>query len=185
MGTFVSHVMWQGDCNAPATFQRLMTSIFRDVIGVSIHVYLDNIFVYADTIQEHEKALRTVFKHLRVQKLYLKWKKCELYAEKVDCLGHIIDKDRIHADMDKIARIVDWQTPHNYNNVQWFVGLVNYIGNCLPNISLYTGPLTSMTQNGTPFYWRPIHQRCFDMIKHICSKAPIIKPINPWKKGDI
>jgi hypothetical protein len=39
-GTFVSHVVQQGDCNAPATFQRLMTSIFRDVIGRFLHMYL-------------------------------------------------------------------------------------------------------------------------------------------------
>ena len=90
-GTYLSHVMWQGDCNAPATFQRLMTSIFRDVLGQFMHVYLDNIFVYSDSIEEHEEHLKVVFKHLREQKLYLKWQKCNLYVEKVDCLGHIID----------------------------------------------------------------------------------------------
>jgi Reverse transcriptase (RNA-dependent DNA polymerase) len=53
----VSHVMQQGDCNAPATFQRLMTWIFREHLGIFIRVYLDDIFVYSDTIEDHEGHL--------------------------------------------------------------------------------------------------------------------------------
>jgi hypothetical protein len=56
---------------------------------------------------------------------------------------------------------------------------VNYVRNFLPNITSYTGPLLAITQNGTLFNWRPIHQRCFNMVKHICEKTPIIRPINP------
>ena len=72
MGTYHSNVVQQGDCNAPATFQRLMTSIFRDVIGLYVHVYLDDIFIYSDSIKEHEEHLKTVFKQLRDNQLYLK-----------------------------------------------------------------------------------------------------------------
>ena len=123
--------MWIGDCNTPATFQRLMTSIFRDAIGQSMHVYLDNIFVYLNTIEEHEEHLHLVFERLREHQLYLKWAKCDLYADRVDCLGHIIDQQGIHVDTDKVAHIREWRTPWNYNDIQRFVGLVNYIGTFL------------------------------------------------------
>ncbi len=184
-GTYTSNIMQQGDCNAPATFQRLMTYIFRDCIGRFLHVYLDDLFIYTNTIEEHEKCLRIVFDRLREHQLFLKWSKCDLYAEKVDCLGHVIDDDGIHPDEDKLSRIRDWRTPRNYNDIQRFVGLVNYVANFLPNISLYTGPLLSMTQNGAPFFWRPLHQRCFDMIKHLCCKTPILQPIQPTKDEPI
>jgi hemerythrin superfamily protein len=65
-----------------------------------------------------------------------------------------------------------------YNEVQRFVGLVNYVSNFLPNVTAYTGPLTAMTKNGAPFFWRPIHDRCFQMIKAICCKTPVIRPVN-------
>ncbi len=178
-GTYISHVMQQGDCNAPATFQRLMTSIFQDVIGKCMHVYLDDIFVYSDTIEEHERHLRIVFDRLKEQKLYLKWKKCKLYADRIDCLGHIIDDRGLHADGDKLSQIREWRTPWNYNNIQRFVGLVQYLATFLPDISAYTGPLLSMTHNGNVFDWRPLHQWCFDMIKAICCKTPILRPIDP------
>ena len=45
-GTFTSDVMVQGDCNAPATFQRVMTLVFQDVIGKYVHVYMDDIFIF-------------------------------------------------------------------------------------------------------------------------------------------
>jgi hypothetical protein len=93
------------------------------------------------------------------------------------CLPHRLLS--IHPDMDKLSRIRNGCTPRNYTDIQRFVGLVNYIGNFLPNVTSYTGPLLSMTKNGGPFYWCPIHQRCFDMIKHICCKTPILKPIEP------
>src|SRR3984957_7233314 len=64
-GTFVSHTMQQKDCNAPATFQRLMTVIFREYIRRFVHVYLDNIFVFSNFIKEHEKHLGLVFDKLR------------------------------------------------------------------------------------------------------------------------
>ena len=64
-GTFVSLVMQQGDCNAPSTFQRLMTVVFRDYIARFVHVYLDDIFIYSSSIEEHEKHLGLVFNKLR------------------------------------------------------------------------------------------------------------------------
>jgi len=48
-GTFLSQVMQQGDCNAPATFQRLMMVVLQEYIGRFIHVYLDDIFVFSNT----------------------------------------------------------------------------------------------------------------------------------------
>ena len=104
-GTFVSHTMQQGDCNAPATFQRLMTAIFRDFIRRFVHVYLDDIFVFSDSIEEHEEHLRLIFDRLRKAQLYLEESKLDLYSKHMDCLGHVIDDRGIHADSDKMARV--------------------------------------------------------------------------------
>ena len=182
LGTYVSLVVQQGDCNAPATFQRLVNHILRDVIGRTHHAFLDDMFMYTDTIEEHERALRVVFERLRENKLYLKWEKCDLYAEQMDCLGHVIDDNGIHPDTDKLRRIRDWRTPRNYNDVQRFVGLINYVASFLPDISAYVAPMQSMVKNGTPFFWRPLHDRCFEMIKRVCYKTPILKPVD-YKSG--
>lgn len=177
-GTYESTVMQQGDCNAPATFQRLMTALFRKYLGDFVHVYLDDIFIFSNSIEEHEEHLRIVFEVLEKNLLYLKKSKCELYADTVDCLGHKIDDAGIHPDIEKVEKIQEWRTPRTYNDIQRFVGLVQYLSGFIPDLSTYSGPLLSMTHNSNAFNWRPIHQRCFDMIKHICSKISVLKPLD-------
>jgi len=73
--------MQQGYCNAPATFQRLMTVIFRDFIRRFVHIYLDNIFVYSNSIEEYKKHLGLVFDKLCKMQLYLEESKLDLYSK--------------------------------------------------------------------------------------------------------
>jgi Reverse transcriptase (RNA-dependent DNA polymerase) len=105
IGTFRSQVMQMGDCNAPSMFQRLMTAIFRDCIGRFVHVYMDNIFIFSCSIEEHERHLGIVFDRPCKNHLFLSKKKVDLYSERMECLGHTIDDRGIHADADKMQRV--------------------------------------------------------------------------------
>ncbi len=58
-----------------------------------------------------------------------------------------------------------------------FLGLIEYLTCFLPNISAYTGPLQTICTNNIPFRWSPLHQKCFNQIKVIACKTPILKPI--------
>ena len=124
VGTFLSHVIQQGDCNAPATFQRLMTRIFRNFLGKFLYVYLGDIFVFSYSIEEHESHLKSVFDILRSQKLYLSAQKVDLYSDQMDCLGHRIDRRGLHADADKMKSVRHWPRPRDYNDVQKFLGMI-------------------------------------------------------------
>src|SRR3977135_4023995 len=178
-GTFESRVMQMGDSNAPSTFQRLMTSIFRDFVGRFVHVYLDDIFIYSRSIEEHEEQLYQVLITLRNNHLFLSKSKIDLYSENMDCLGHLIDNKGIHADIDKMQKIRDWRRPRNYNKVQRFLGLVQYLAHYMPDISAYTSPLSGCVRNNRPFTWTPLLEKCLESIKTLACKAPILKPIDP------
>ncbi|QRW21231.1 Retrovirus-related Pol polyprotein from transposon [Rhizoctonia solani] len=71
MGTMVSRVMQQGNCNAGATYQALMNHIFAPYIGVFMFVYLDNIVIFSDTLEEHVKHIRTILRVLKQERLFL------------------------------------------------------------------------------------------------------------------
>jgi len=135
--------------------------------------------VFSNTLEEHERHLRLVLDALTKAEFYLEREKCDLYAEKLDCLGHMIDERGVHADTDKMARIREWRKPRNLNKVQRFVGLVEYLAQFMPDVSAYTTPLTGIQRNGHPFLWREIHDRCFQAIKDLTCKYPILRPINP------
>jgi len=155
-GTFLSQVMQQGDCNAPATFQKLMTVVLWEYIGQFVHVYFNDIFVFSNMLKEHERHLWLVLDALTKAEFYLEREKCNLYAEKLDCLGHMIDECGVHADTDKMARICEWRKPRSLNKVQQFVGLVEYLAKFMPDVSAYTTPLTG---SRTKQVWYSEHGR--------------------------
>jgi hypothetical protein len=177
-GTFVSNVMLMGDCNAPSTFQRFVTDLFRDYIGKFVHVYLDDIFIFSDNVEDHERHIGLIIEKLREVEMFLNPKKCDFYSHKMDCLGHIIDDRGIHSDGIKMEQVREWRTPRNYNDVQRFLGLVQYLQHFMPNVSAFMSPLSAITRNGHAFEWRPIHQKCFEEIKRLACATPILKPID-------
>ncbi|KAJ3015068.1 hypothetical protein NUW54_g1142 [Trametes sanguinea] len=144
-----------------------------------VHVYLDDIFVFSDTVEDHERHLGQVFDTLWKAKLFLSRKKCDLFSKSIDCLGHRIDDRGLHADIDKMSRIHNWRTPRSYNEVQKFLGLVNYLTHFLPDLSAYSSLLSDMVHNGGPFEWRALHDKCFESIKALACKVPILKPTDP------
>ena len=86
LGTFMSQVMQMGDWNSPSTFQWLMTAIFCNCISWFIHVYLDNIFIYLHSIEEHEKHLGIVLQWLRDHHLFINKSKVDLYSKRLECV---------------------------------------------------------------------------------------------------
>jgi hypothetical protein len=74
--TYKIRVMLQGDANAPATMMRNMTTIFGDIIGEYVLVYLDDVVVFSQSVQEHMQHLREIFKRLQNASFYLKLSKC-------------------------------------------------------------------------------------------------------------
>ena len=90
-GTMESLVMQQGDCNAGATYQTLMNHIFASYIGVFMYVYLDDVIIFSDSIEDHLKHVKTVFDILRKEQLFLSTNKMQFFAEELKILGHVID----------------------------------------------------------------------------------------------
>ena len=93
--------------------------------------------MFSNTLEEHERHLRLVLDALTKVEFYLEREKCDLYAEKLDCLGHMIDECGVHADTDKVARICEWRKPRNLNEVQRFVGLIEYLAQFMPDMLAY------------------------------------------------
>ncbi|MCO5551221.1 hypothetical protein L7F22_004720 [Adiantum nelumboides] len=89
--------------NAPATFNRLMTDLFREGLDNFVLVFFDDTLVYSKTKEEHEQHLRQVLEILRTAKLYAKRSKCLFFVEKIAYLGFIVSKDGLSPDRAKIS----------------------------------------------------------------------------------
>ena len=62
--------MQQDDCNAPATFQNIMNNLFQQEFGISVYIYIDNVFIFSKTYKKHLHHLRTVLQRLRKNQFY-------------------------------------------------------------------------------------------------------------------
>ena len=106
-----------GLSNAPIVFMCLMNDVFRDYLNKFFIVFLDDILVYSKSEEEHENDLRMVLQLLREHQLYAKLSKCSIYQKQIHYLGHIISKDGIIVDPEKIEAIREWSVPKNVTEV--------------------------------------------------------------------
>lgn len=178
LGTYISNTLQQGDCNGPSSWQRLMTFIFRERIGIEVWVYLDDIYIFSNDIEKHEDALLYVYECLEREHLYISANKFKPYAIRFNCLGHYRDENGLQVSADKLDLIRKWPKPSTFHDVQRFLGLVEYISRFLPNISAFTTPLSGMCSNGIPFEWRGLHDKCFESVKAIVSRKLLLQPID-------
>jgi hypothetical protein len=126
-GLFEPLVMHFSLTNSPATFQTMMNEIFQDLIteGV-VSVYLDDILIFTNLLEEHHRITCLVLDRMREHKLYLRPEKCEFEKTKIEYLSVIISHNKVEMDPVKIAGVADWPTPSNEKEVQSFVGFINF-----------------------------------------------------------
>ena len=185
-GLYEWTVMPMGGTNAPATHQRRMTQALKHLIGRICHVYLDDIIIWSDTVEEHSQNVEAVMKALREAHLYCSPKKTNLFSNETIFLGHLITSDGIKADPSKVERITNWPRPRTTTNVRAFLGIVRYIANYLPELAEHTSILTPLTQKvydqSFP-EWRPEHETAFKKIKEIVLGNRCLTTIN-YDSGD-
>ncbi len=63
--------------NASATFQRLMNKVLRRYIGKFVQVYLDDVIIYSNNLDEHKKHIKAVLEKIREANIKLKLSKCQ------------------------------------------------------------------------------------------------------------
>ncbi|CAA7401842.1 unnamed protein product [Spirodela intermedia] len=104
-GTFAFKRMPFGLCNAPATFQRCMLSIFSDMIGKYMEIFMDDFFVFGESFDECLNHLQHVLEKCIEKKLVLSWEKSHFMVKEGVVLGYIVSEKGLEVDRAKIAII--------------------------------------------------------------------------------
>jgi hypothetical protein len=174
-GLFEPLVMYFGLTNSPVTFEMMMNEIFHDLIlqGVVI-VYLDDILIFTDTLEEHCSISRIVMECMHKHKLYPRHNKCEFEKTHIEYLGVIISHNCVKMDPVKIAGVAEWLVPTSKKEVQSFAGFTNFYRRSISNFSHHAHMLFDLTRKNIGFTWGNRKQDAFDRLKELVTLAPVL-----------
>src|SRR6266540_1001341 len=153
-----------------------MNHILRKYLRDFTLVYLDDIIIYSKTWKGHLNYLRLVFEALKGAGLMVKVKKCEFAKRKLKFLGHIISREEIRTDPEKIEKMVNMGPPKNLKELRSKLGLFSFYRQYIKRFSDITKLMYELTQmeNGKHvlFVWSEKRQKAFDEIKKRMTIAP-------------
>ena len=173
-GLYQFTVMPFGLTNAPATFQRLMERVLAGLQWHTCLVYIDDIIIFSETIEEHLKQMQEIFDRLKQAKLKLKPKKCKLLQTKVKYLGHVVSKEGVETDPDKVKAVKEWPRPSCVKDVRSFIGFCSYYRRFIPNFAVEAKPLIRLTEKKVHFSWDDEHEKAWLKLRELMSEAPVL-----------
>ena len=160
--------------NAGATFQRAMDISFAKEIHDLLVIYLDDLTPFSKYVQEHLKHLRQVFLTYRKYGISLNPKKSLFGLEEGKLLGHIISKDGIRIDPNRIQAILQVLYPRNIKELQAFLGKINFLRRFIPNLAELIRLLKNMIKKDSKVKWTLEANQAFEGIKTTLTQTPVL-----------
>jgi hypothetical protein len=174
-GLFKPLVMYFRLTNSLATFQTMINKIFQDLITEGIvSVYLDDILIFTNSLEEHRRITCLVLDRMREHKLYLRLEKCEFEKVRIEYLGVIISHGGVEMDPVKIAGVADWPMPSNKKEVLSFIGFINFYRRFIPGFSHHARALFDLTMKDVRFIWGLPQEDSFMKLKELITSAPVL-----------
>jgi len=144
-GLFKPQVMYFGLCNSPGIFQRMMNSIFQELLHKGVLVnYMDNFVILAKTMEELKKRTIWFLKIAEKHNLCFKQSKYDFNTEEILILGVIVGKGQVKMEQEKIKAVKEWKTPTKVKYVESFLGFANFYRRFIQNFSHIAKPLNEL-----------------------------------------
>jgi hypothetical protein len=160
---------------APATFQKMMKNVLSGLTGTRCFVFLDDIVIYANSLVDHDRKLRDVFRRLRKYNLKLQPDKCEFLQKEVTFLGHKISECRVKPDARKVESVKNFPTLKTVKQLKSFVSLVGYYRKFIPQFSKIAAPLHKLLKKDAKYMWEESHEVAFHTLKQKLTSPPILQ----------
>ena len=124
------------------------------------------------------EKIREVLQRCRTHSITLNPDKLFL-AQEVKFVGHLVGKDGIKADPEKIAAIANFPTPKNITDLRSFAGLVTQLAAYHPHLRPIMAPLRGLLSPQKVWQWLDEHQLAFEATRKALSSTPILAHFDP------
>ena len=172
-GLYQYKVMPFGMKNAPATFQRMVNKLVRDIDGCE--GYIDDVVIFSDNWSDHIRQIERFFQIMREAKLTINLMKSEFGKATVKYLGHIVGQGQVRPLDAKIQTIAKFPIPTSRKELARFLGMAGYYRSFCLNFSDIAALLTNLLSKKVKFVWTDDCQLAFDKVKLLLQKSPVLK----------
>ena len=126
-GLFKPQVMYFMLCNLLGTFQRMMNSIFQELLHKGVLAnYMDDFVIPAKTMEELEERTVRFLKIVEKHNLCFKRSKYDFNMEEILILEVVVGKGQIQMEQEKIKAVKEWKTPTKVKDMESFLGFANF-----------------------------------------------------------
>lgn len=166
--------------SASEIFQNILTNVLSDIPNCfNIN---DDILVHGPTQEEHDIALKAVFKRLSDRGLTLKRGKCLFNQAQLLFYGYIFSAEGIRPNPQRVDCVKNLAAPKSVSEIRSFLGMCNHLSRFIPAYSDFSKPLRALTKKYSSFKWNMEHQNAFDALKDILSSDTTLSYYEPNRK---
>ena len=155
--------------SAPKHFQMRMSRILGGLAGVVCQ--MDDVLIFGRNREDHDVRLEAALTRIKSAGITLNEDKCLFGQEKIQFLGHTIDKNGITADPSKVTAITEMKTPENISELGRFLGMANQLGKFTLRLATITQPLRELLSKKNSWGWTTSQEEAF-----IATKQELLKP---------
>ena len=130
-------------------------------------VFIDDIIVGADSITQLAERVNRVFRRLTTFNFRVKLTKCQFGFHQISVLGHIIGRNQIRPDPEKLNNIWQLPKPKTGKQLQAFLGTVNYLRQYMPYYGKIAQPLERIKSGKGPICWKREQEEAFHKLKNL------------------
>ena len=166
-------------------FAKRLYSCVGDLPGVVCVADDLMIFGCGDTDQEaqrdHDIKLEKLFQRCKETGIRLNREKMKIRQSSVTFLGHVISKDGLKPDPEKIKAVQEMPRPSDIEGVRRLNGFVNYLAKFLPRLSDVMEPIRQLTRKNVPWTWSDAQENALKQVKKLVTEAPVLRFYDPAK----
>lgn len=169
-----------GYSEAPALFQKRLLQILQPLIRQNkILVYIDDILIPSDTVEENLEVLRQVLLLLKKYSFNVNFSKCQFLKTKLEYLGYILSDQGITLSKRHSEAVEKFPVPRNVMELQRFLGLVGYFRKFVKDFAQKAKPLYSLLKKSTAFNFDKQCLEAFRVLKTDLTTFPVLRLYNP------
>ncbi|GBB94650.1 hypothetical protein RclHR1_23990004 [Rhizophagus clarus] len=145
------------------------------ITPLAYFLYLDDVIIYTrGPLETHLDHLHQVFEILRSANLQIKLKKCYFCYPNIYFLGHVVGRDGIQVDPEKIEKVKNFPIPQNLRQLRAALGLFSYYRKFIKDFSKIVRPMNELLKKNVLFEWDQKKQNAFERLKECLMKVPIL-----------